>query len=69
MRAALDAVRPGLLADGGNLELVSVEDDGTIRIEFQGACARCPSRVMTLRHMIEPRLKAALTGVTGVMLV
>ncbi len=69
MRAALDAVRPGLLADGGNLELVSVEDDGTIRIELQGACARCPSRVMTLRQMIEPRLKAALTGVTGVMLV
>ena len=68
MRAALDVLRPGLLADGGNVELVSVEDDGTVRLQLQGACAKCPARDMTLYQVIEPRLKAALPGLTTVLL-
>ena len=66
-RAALDVVRPGLLADRGNVELVSVEEDGTVRVELQGACERCPAREMTLRRVIEPRLKASLPWVTSVI--
>ncbi len=67
VRASLDTVRPGLLADGGNVELLSVEDDGTVVIAMQGACERCPAAEMTLRGVIEPRLRAQLPGVRNVM--
>ncbi len=67
MRAALDVVRPGLLADGGNVELLAVEDDGTVRVTLQGACVRCPAAQMTLRMVIEPYLRTAVKGVTAVM--
>lgn len=67
VRAALDVLRPGLLADGGNVELVSVDDDGTVHIALQGACADCPAQEMTLRHVLEPQLRERLTGVQGVV--
>ena len=68
VRRALDALRPGLLADGGNTELVSVEEDGTVCLQMQGACATCPAREMTLRLILEPALRRRLPGVTSVLL-
>jgi Fe-S cluster biogenesis protein NfuA len=67
VRAALDVLRPGLLADGGNVELVSVDDDGTVHVALQGACADCPAQEMTLRHVLEPQLRERLRGVTGLV--
>ncbi len=67
VREALDVIRPGLIADGGNAELVAIEEDGTVRLLLQGACADCPSREMTLRQVIEPYLRTAVKGVTAVM--
>jgi Fe-S cluster biogenesis protein NfuA len=67
VREALDAVRPGLLADGGNVELVGVDEDGTVRVALQGACAICPSAAATLRLVIEPRLTRNVPGVTSVI--
>jgi Fe-S cluster biogenesis protein NfuA len=67
VRKALDVVRPGLVADGGNAELVSVNEDGLVRLELQGACARCPAREMTRRLVLEPALKARVPGVTAVL--
>jgi Fe-S cluster biogenesis protein NfuA len=67
VRAALDVLRPGLLADGGNLELMSIEEDGTVRLELQGACVDCPAQQMTLRLVIEPYLKEQFRGVTSVL--
>ncbi len=67
VRRVLDDLRPGLLADGGNLELVAVDDDGTVRIELQGACGSCPASEMTRRHAIEPVLRSRLPGVTSVI--
>ena len=37
----LDRLRPGLVSDGGNVELLEVSDDGTVRVALQGACASC----------------------------
>jgi len=68
VRRALDLLRPGLIADGGNAELISVAEDGTVRLELQGACARCPAREMTRKHVLEPVLRARVPGVTSVML-
>ncbi len=67
VRAALDVLRPGLLADGGTVELVSVDDDGTVHVALQGACADCPAQEMTLRHVLEPQLRERLRGVTGLV--
>ncbi len=67
VREALDAVRPGLLADGGNVELVGVDEDGTVRVALQGACAICPSAAATLRLVIEPRITRNVPGATSVI--
>jgi len=67
VRAALDVVRPGLLADGGNVELVSVGEDGSVQLELQGACRLCPAQEMTLRQVIEPLLRERLSGVGNVV--
>ena len=64
---ALDRIRPGLVADGGNLELRSVDEDGTVRIELQGACAHCPAQLATLRVGIEDPLRKAVPDVTRVV--
>lgn len=65
----LDRVRPGLVVDGGNVELLSVERDGTVRVEFQGACIECPSRLATLRWAIEEPMKKAFAGIGSVVAV
>jgi len=69
VEAALDRLRPGLVADGGNVELVDVDDDGTVRLALQGACATCPAQAGTLRLALEPALREEAPGVTGVVLV
>jgi len=53
---SLDAIRPALMADGGNVELVGVED-GVVKVRLQGACGTCPSALMTLKQGIEVRVK------------
>ncbi len=53
---ALDSIRPALMADGGNVELVAVED-GIVKVRLQGACGTCPSALMTLKEGIELRVK------------
>jgi Fe-S cluster biogenesis protein NfuA len=65
----LDRVRPAIVADGGNVELLSVERDGTVRIAFQGACLECPARLATLRVGIEEPLRKAFSGVRSVVAV
>jgi len=65
----LDRIRPGLIADGGNLELLGVDSDGTVRVVMQGECAHCPAQQATLRIAIEEPLRKAFGGVTSVIAV
>ncbi len=51
--AALEKVRPALQADGGDVELVEVTDDGIVKVRLQGACHGCPMSQMTLKGGIE----------------
>jgi Fe-S cluster biogenesis protein NfuA len=69
VEAALDRLRPGLVADGGNVELVAVGDDGTVRLSLSGACVECPARLATIRLALEPALRADVPGVTSVLAV
>lgn len=52
----LDEMRPYLMADGGNVELVDI-DGPIVKLRLQGACGSCPSSTMTLRMGIERRLR------------
>ncbi len=63
----LDRLRPALIADGGNVELLGVDSDGTARVSFQGQCATCPAQQATLRIGLEEPLVAAIPGLTGVV--
>ncbi|VAX24454.1 NifU-like domain protein [hydrothermal vent metagenome] len=63
---ALDEIRPALIADGGNVELVDVNDEGTVLVRLQGACSGCPSATMTLKMGIERTIKEKVPGVTSV---
>ena len=67
LEAALDRLRPGLMRDGGNVELLAVAADGTVKLEMQGACATCPAQSATLRYAIEPLLREAVPSVSAVV--
>ena len=61
----LDEVRPQLIADGGNIELVDVID-GVVRVKLKGACAGCPMSAMTLKNGVERYLKSKISGIRRV---
>jgi Fe-S cluster biogenesis protein NfuA len=69
IEAWLDRVRPALVADGGNIELIVIDPDGTVRVSMQGACADCPAQLATLRIAIEEPLKKAVRGIRSVIAV
>lgn len=65
--AVLDLIRPSLMADGGDVTLVDVSDDGTVTVELTGACKGCPLSELTLANGIERILKERVPGVTRVV--
>lgn len=67
VRGALEQIRPFLQADGGDVELVSIEEDGTVNVKLTGACGGCPMAQMTLRNGVERILKEQVPEVTQVV--
>jgi Fe-S cluster biogenesis protein NfuA len=63
----LEQVRPGLQADGGDVELVDVTADGTVQVRLKGACGSCPMSTMTLKMGIERAMKDQIPGVKEVV--
>jgi len=63
----LDKIRPSLVADGGNVQLIDVEDDGVVKVKLVGACAGCPMSQMTLKMGIEKLLKKEIPEVKEVV--
>ncbi len=63
--AALEKIRPMLQADGGDVELVDV-NDGIVTVRLQGACKGCPMSQMTLKNGIERLLKQEVPEVNSV---
>jgi len=54
---AIDEVRPYLIADGGDVELVDLTDDNTVKVRLMGACDGCPFSMMTLQAGIEQAIR------------
>jgi Fe-S cluster biogenesis protein NfuA len=66
-QALIDEIRPYLQGDGGDCELMGVEDNGNILLKFVGACQGCPSSTATLKMGIENFLKEKAPWVKGVV--
>ncbi|MDX9827070.1 MAG: NifU family protein [Spirochaetia bacterium] len=64
--SAIQDVRPSLQADGGDIELVSVSDDGIVNVRLTGACGSCPYSVMTLKQGVEAYLRKIVPEVKEV---
>ena len=61
----LDEMRPYLMSDGGNVELVEI-DGPVVRLRLQGACGSCPSSTVTLKMGIERRLREMIPEIAEV---
>lgn len=62
----IEAIRPTVQADGGDLEFVGVSDEGVVDIRLHGACVGCPSSNMTLQMGVERNLREHVPEVTAV---
>ncbi len=65
VETVLNKIRPMLQADGGDVELVDIED-GIVKVRLKGACAGCPMSQMTLKNGVERILKEQIPEVTAV---
>lgn len=65
VETVLDELRPYLISDGGNVELVEI-DGPVVKLRLQGACGSCPSSTMTLRMGIERRLREFIPEIAEV---
>jgi len=66
VQEVIDEIRPMLQADGGDVELVEVSEDGVVKVRLTGACGGCPMSQITLSRGIESRLKASIPEVSRV---
>ncbi|HEX7509740.1 MAG TPA: NifU family protein [Chitinivibrionales bacterium] len=66
VQEVIDQIRPNLQADGGDIELVDVTPDGTVKVRLQGACHGCPGAAMTLKMGVERMLKKSIPEVKSV---
>jgi Fe-S cluster biogenesis protein NfuA len=66
VESALNKVRPSLQADGGDVQLIDVDDQGVVKVKLTGACGGCPMSQMTLKMGIEKILKQNVPEVTRV---
>jgi Fe-S cluster biogenesis protein NfuA len=67
VEAVLDKVRPALVRDGGNVELVDVTPDGKVKVKLVGACGSCPMSTYTLKMAIERTIKQEIPEIKEVV--
>ena len=63
VQEVLDKLRPFLLRDGGDVQLVDVDEEGVVKVRLLGACGTCPSSTITLKAGIERALLEEVPGV------
>ncbi len=66
VRTTIEAIRPAVQADGGDILFHGVDDEGLVTVELVGACVSCPASTLTLKAGIERILKDRVEGVTAV---
>ena len=63
----IDDIRPYIQRDGGDIQLVGVENDGTVKVRLSGACSGCPHAAMTLKMGVERALRERVPEVREVV--
>ena len=66
VQAALERIRPALQNDGGDIELMDIDEEGVVKVHLTGACSGCPHAAMTLQMGVERILKDLVPGVQRV---
>ena len=66
VQEVLEKLRPLLQRDGGDVELVEVQDDGVVKVRLVGACSGCPMSTMTLKNAIEATIKQEIPEIKSV---
>jgi Fe-S cluster biogenesis protein NfuA len=69
VKKVMEEIRPFLMADGGDAEIVEVSKDGIVKIRLKGACGHCPMSTMTLKMGIEKKLRDSIPEVREVVAV
>ena len=69
VKEVIESVRPALQSHGGDVELVGIDDDNTVKVRLQGACQGCPGAAMTMKMGIERILKEKVPEVKEVIAV
>jgi Fe-S cluster biogenesis protein NfuA len=69
VREVIEEIRPALKADGGDVEIVEVTEDGRVKVRLMGACGHCPMSTMTLKMGIEKRIMEKVPGIKEVVAV
>ena len=67
LERVLDEIRPYLQAEGGDVKLLGITEDGVVKVRLQGACGSCPMSTYTLKLGIEQRLKEKIPEVKEVI--
>ena len=67
--SVIDTIRPYIQSDGGDIELVDVDDNGVVQVRLHGACVGCPASQMTLKLGVERNLKEKVPEVVEVVCV
>lgn len=66
IETALDTIRPYLEADGGNVKVIDLTEDMTLKLELLGSCSSCPMSTMTLKAGVEEAIKKAIPEIVKV---
>ncbi len=69
VQKAIDLIRPSLQADGGDVELIDISEDGVVKVKLTGACRGCPMSQMTLKMGIEKMIKKQVPNIKEVVAV
>lgn len=69
VKDVIESIRPALQGHGGDVELVGIDDDNTVKVRLQGACHGCPGAIMTMKMGIERMLKETVPEVKEVIAV
>ena len=66
IEASLDGIRPYLEADGGNIKVLEVTEDKTLRLEFMGNCGTCPMSTMTFKAGVEEAVRRLVPEIKSI---
>jgi len=67
VESALDQIRPYLITDGGNVEILEISDDKILSVRLLGACGSCPMSLMTLKAGVEETVKREVPEIISVI--